>query len=121
MEKLNVSCLKTDKAKRLKELNSMSIGLDSGVDNVIFKEQIKLAKELVSELQKDNQKFIFALKNWDDNQVSFICKPATFTSLDGEFGINFEYQALDIDVNGYFEFEYFEEMIKDFKNDTRFN
>ena len=121
MEKLNVSCLKTDKAKRLKELNSMSIGLDSTIDNVIFKEQINLAKDLVSELQKDNQKFIFALKNWDDNQVSFICKPATFTSFDGEFGINFEYQALDIDVNGYFEFEYFEEMIKDFKNDTRFN
>lgn len=85
----------------------MSIGLDCTIDNVIFKEQIKLAKELVGELQKDNQKFIFAIKEWEDNQVSFICKPATFTSLDGEFGMNFEYQVLDIDVNGYFEFEDF--------------
>ncbi len=116
-----MSCLKTDKAKRLKELNNMSIGLDCIIDNVIFKGQIKLAKELVGELQKDNQEFILAIKEWEDNQVSFICKLATFTSFDGTFGMNFEYQALDIDVNGYFEFEDFEEMIKEFKNDTRFD
>ena len=116
-----MSCLKTDKAKRLKELNNMSIGLDCTIDNVIFKGQIKLAKELVGELQKDNQEFILAIKEWEDNQVSFICKLATFRSFDGRFGMNFEYQSLDIDVNGYFEFEDFEEMIKEFKNDTRFD
>jgi hypothetical protein len=101
---LNINSLKTEKAKRLDELNSLVYGLDCTVDNPLFVEQMQIAKELAGELQKDNPKFIFALKHWDANEVDFICKLATGTSLDGEFGMDDdEPRALNIDATGYFE------------------
>lgn len=107
MEKieLNVNSLKTKKAKRLEELNSLVLDLDCTVDNPLFVEQMQIAKELAGELQKDNPKFIFTLKHWDENEVSFICKLATGTSLDGEFGMDVGEKGLHIDETGYFEYD----------------
>ncbi|MGJ0288295.1 hypothetical protein [Aliarcobacter cryaerophilus] len=40
---LNVNCLKSDKAKRLKELESMVYELDCTVDSQLFVEQMQIA------------------------------------------------------------------------------
>ncbi|WP_323595070.1 hypothetical protein [Aliarcobacter butzleri] len=38
---LNLDCLKTEKAKRLEELNSLVHGLDCTINNKLFVEQMK--------------------------------------------------------------------------------
>ena len=111
---LNLDCLKTEKAKRLEELDSLVHGLDCTINNKLFVEQMKLANELLFNLREDNPKFIFAIKHWDENEINFICKPATYTSLDDAFGSSDEYKVLNIDVNGYYEHDEFLEMMENF-------
>ncbi|MCG3654659.1 hypothetical protein [Aliarcobacter butzleri] len=111
---LNLDCLKTEKAKRLEELDSLVYDLDCTIDSPLFVEKMDLARELLGELDKTNPNFIFAVKEWDYNQVSFICKLATGTSLDGEFGHSNEYNVLHIGLDGYFEHEEFLEMMENF-------
>lgn len=109
---LNLDCLKTEKAKKLEELDCLVHGLDCTINNPLLVEQMALARELLGEMDKTNPNFIFAVKEWDYNQVSFICKLATGTSLDGEFGHSDEYKVLHIGVDGYFEYEKFLEMME---------